>query len=382
LHDVVPTNFDAADFQTLNHTMTQKNKSIAPSIEMQKRFLISLMTLGLLLIRIVSSAQETQIRGFADFGTNYSNEQVNFTLGEQDLFITSDVSDRLSFLGETVFKYVATSPTRFDISIERIIMKYNIKGNHNILFGKHHTPVNYWNDSYHHGRVLFPTIFRPEMFGKGVVPLHTTGIRFQGQNLGKLRFGYDALIGNGGASTDAIDFNKKKSVMLGVNMTPIDRFRVGLTYYHDNVPAQTVQHHTTNIAKKDIDQSLYSASVSYFGNKFELLAEGSVGMNAYNDTLVDGAITEVNPVSPAGYLYAGYRIKQKFVPYVRVDVLEFDHEEMLFSNNTQRGALFGLRYEINYLAVVKLEYAYMETSHEDVQLSHTNTLNFQFAIGF
>jgi hypothetical protein len=165
-------------------------------------------------------------------------------------------------------------------------------------------------------------------------------------------------------------------------MTPIDHFRVGLTYYHDNVPAQTVQHHTSNVAKKDIDQSLYSASVSYFGNKFELLAEGSVGINAYNDTLSDGIINEVQPISPAAYLYAGYRIKQKFVPYVRVDVLEFDHDEMLFSNNTQRGALFGLRYEINYLAVVKLEYGYMETWHEDVQLSHTNTLNFQFAVGF
>lgn len=362
--------------------MNQKNFLIESNSGAMKRFAFGLMALAIVLTETTASAQETQIRGFADFGANYTNDQVNFTLGEQDLFITSDVSDRLSFLGETVFKYSATSPTRFDISIERIILKYNIKGNHNILFGKHHTPVNYWNDSYHHGRVLFPTIFRPEMFGKGVIPLHTTGIRFQGQNLGKLRFGYDALIGNGGASTDALDFNKKKSVMLGVNMTPIDHFRVGLTYYHDNVPAQTVQHHTSNVAKKDIDQSLYSASVSYFGNKFELLAETSVGINAYNDTIVDGTITGVSPMSPAAYLYAGYRIKQKFVPYVRVDLLEFDHNEMLFSNNTQRGAVFGLRYEINYLAVVKLEYGYMETSHEGVQLSHTNTLNFQFAIGF
>ena len=362
--------------------MNQKENWYTSASGHVKRFAFGIATLGLLLIQSMATAQETQIRGFADFGTNYNNEQVNFTLGEQDLFITSDISDRLSFLGETVFKYVASSPTRFDISIERIIMKYNIKGNHNILFGKHHTPVNYWNDSYHHGRVLFPTIFRPEMFGKGVIPLHTTGIRFQGQNLGKLRFGYDALIGNGGASTDALDFNKKKSVMLGVNMTPVDHLRFGLTYYHDNVPAQTVQHHTTNVAKKDIDQSLYSASVSYFGNKFELLAETSVSVNAYNDTLVDGAITEVSPISPAGYFYAGYRIKQKFVPYVRVDLLEFGHDEMLFSNNTQRGALLGLRYEINYLAVVKMEYAYMETSHEGVQLSHTNTLNFQFAVGF
>ena len=339
------------------------------------------LSLGISLFCQTSQAQDTQIRGFADFGTNYSNKQANFTLGEQDLFITSDVSDRLSFLGETVFKYSPTSPTRFDISIERIIMKYNIKGNHNILFGKHHTPVNYWNDSYHHGRVLFPTIFRPEMFTKGVVPLHTTGIRFQGQNLGKLRFGYDAHIGNGEASTDALDFNRVKAFMLGINMTPVDHLRFGLTYYHDNIPAAAVLHHTTNVAKKDVDQSLYSASISYFGDKFELLAESSLAINAYKDS-VDGALKKISPISPAGYLYAGYRLKEKFVPYMRVDVLQFSHDEVLFPNNVQHGALVGLRYEINYLAVVKLEYAYMQTLHETVELSHTNTINFQFAIGF
>jgi hypothetical protein len=349
---------------------------------LQKRFAFALLTLGFALSLSQVAAQETQIRGFADFGTNYSNEQVNFMLGEQDLFITSDISDRLSFLGETVFKYVASSPTRFDISIERIIMKYNIKGNHNILFGKHHTPVNYWNDSYHHGRVLFPTIFRPEMFVKGVVPLHTTGIRLQGQNLGNLRFGYDVLLGNGGASTDALDFNTMKSVMLGVNMTPIDHLRFGISYYHDNIPAGSIQHHTSNVAKKGIDQSLYSGSISYFGNKFELLAEATVGINTYKELLEDSTTKTVSPVSPAGYLYAGYRIKQKFVPYLRADLLQFSHEEMLFPMNSQRGAVFGLRYEINYLAVVKLEYGYMETWHEDEQLSHANTLNFQFAVGF
>ena len=359
---------------------------------LQKRFAFGLLTLGFALSLSQVAAQETQIRGFADFGTNYTKElpnnqiaddaQVNFILGEQDLFITSDISDRLSFLGETVFKYVEASPTRFDISIERIIMKYNIKGNHNILFGKHHTPVNYWNDSYHHGRVLFPTIFRPDMFVKGVVPLHTTGIRLQGQNLGNLRFGYDVLLGNGGASTDAIDFNKMKSIMLGVNMTPIDHLRFGISYYHDNIPAGSIQHHTSNVAKSGIDQSLYSGSISYFGNKFELLAEATVGINTYKELLEDSTTKTVSPMSPAGYLYAGYRIKQKFVPYLRADLLQFSHEEMLFPMNAQRGAVFGLRYEINYLAVVKLEYGYTETWHEDEQLSHANTLNFQFAVGF
>ena len=51
----------------------------------------------LLFCGFLVQAQDTQIRGFVDFGSNYKNDQVNFTLGEQDLFITSEISDRISF---------------------------------------------------------------------------------------------------------------------------------------------------------------------------------------------------------------------------------------------------------------------------------------------
>lgn len=317
---------------------------------------------------------ETQIRGFADFGVNYKDEKATFILGEQDLFITADVSERVSFLGETVFKYSPNSPTRYDISIERIIMKLNIKGNHNILFGKHHTPVNYWNDSYHHGRVFFPTIFRPDMFTQGVVPLHTTGIRMQGQNLGKLRFGYDALIGNGVASTDITDFNIMKAFMLGVNMMPFDRFKVGLSYYYDDIPKGAVLHHSSNSSKRDVQQAIYSGYISYFGDKLEVLGESSVAVNGNDSTGY--------PISTTGYLYTGVRIKKKIVPYIRVDLLQFSPKEVLFMSSQQQSALVGLRYEINYLAVLKFEYGYSEQRREAAYVSSTNTFNFQFAVGF
>ena len=73
-------------------------------------------------------AQETQIRGFDHFtasykgDTSFRNSKLGFSFGEQDLFITSDISDRVSFLGETVFKFSASSPTRFDISVERNVI--------------------------------------------------------------------------------------------------------------------------------------------------------------------------------------------------------------------------------------------------------------------
>src|SRR4026209_1650314 len=92
-------------------------------------------------------SQNTQIRGFVDVLTSLQKSKVSFSLGEQDLFITSELSDRFSFLGESVFRFTNTQPTRFSVSIERIVIKYNIAGNHNVLVGKHHTPVNYWNDT-------------------------------------------------------------------------------------------------------------------------------------------------------------------------------------------------------------------------------------------
>jgi hypothetical protein len=84
-----------------------------------------------------------------------------------------------------------------------------------LLVGKHHTPVNYWNYTYHHGRVFFPTIERPLLFEAEIIPLHTNGISLQGQNLGSAKFGYDVMIGNGLGSSDITDNDNRKSITAG-----------------------------------------------------------------------------------------------------------------------------------------------------------------------
>jgi len=119
---------------------------------MKKNILYFLFFLFFLITTTVSFAQSTQIKGFVDVTTTYQNNKVSFGFDEQDLFITSVLSDKISFLGESVFKFTPSSPTQYSVSIERVIINYNIKGNHNLIMGKVHTPLNYWNDSYHHGR--------------------------------------------------------------------------------------------------------------------------------------------------------------------------------------------------------------------------------------
>lgn len=312
--------------------------------------------------------QDTQILGFVAGETSFQDNKLNFGVGEQDLFITSQLNDNFSFLGETVFKFSPNSPTDFNVSVERIIVAYNYKGNHNILYGKHHTPINYWNDTYHHGRVFFPTITRPLLFNAHIIPIHTTGIAFQGLNLGSLRFGYNVMIGNGLGSTDVNDNDKSKSITASLSIKPRDSWHLGASLYRDVIAAGASIH--GEIIANTTTQHLLTATIANFGSKFELLAESTL---ATNDVSGFGQST-----SYASYIYAGIRLNEKLVPYLRFDNLEYDSEEQFFDIDDTNSIIAGLRYEVSYLIVVKMEY-----QHIDREIAgSSDILNTQIAIGF
>jgi hypothetical protein len=314
--------------------------------------------------------QQTQVRGFVDVTSTYSNNKLSFGFGEQDLFVTSKISHRISFLGETVVKYTATTPSEFSVSVERVVLKYNFSGNHNLLIGKHHTPLNYWNDTYHHGRVFFPTIERPLLFSSNIIPLHTTGISFQGHDLGTLKFGYDLMIGNGLGAEDISDNDKNKSVTAAVHIKPFDKLRIGASWYYDDVAKGASVHGINKVLNWEVKQQLFSGSVGYFGKKYELLAEGTLAINHTDTTGSKQTL--------AGYLYGGYRFKDKWVPYIIIDNLDYKAGELYYVKNNTTGILTGIRYEINALAVVKLEYQHLRS-----ELSgKTDNLMIQVAVGF
>ena len=300
--------------------------------------------------------------------TTYEKDKVSFGFGEQDLFITSVINDRISFLGESVFKFTPSSPTEFSVSVERVVIKCNIKGNNDLILGKVHTPINYWNVSYHHGRVFFPTIERPLLFAADIIPLHTVGVGVQGHDLGKLKFGYDLFVGNGLGSTEILDNDKSKSITASVDIKPMGRWRFGASWYYD-VVAKGADVHDRTINWK-VNQHLLTASVSQFGKKFEILAESTAGIN-HTDTT--GSKTTF-----ASYLYSGYKVTDKLVPYFRFDNIHYQPGEIYYHKDNVTSLVVGMRYEINYLAVVKLEYQY---KHSEIT-NNTNKVTAQFAIGF
>jgi hypothetical protein len=330
--------------------------------------LFSLPLIFCILFSLSVSAQNTQIKGFADILTSYQNDKASFGFDEQDLFITSELTDRITFLGESVFKYTPASPTDFSVSIERLIIKYNFQGNNNLILGKIHTPINYWNNAYHHGRVFYPTIGRPLLFAAEIIPLHTTGISIQGHDFGNLKFGYDVVIGNGLGSASVADNDTRKSVTAAAHIKPLNKLYLGVSWYNDAVSkGATVEDKVINWK---VNQNLYTGSVAYFGNKFELLTEGTFGINKTDTTGSKNTL--------AGYLYAGYKVTEKFIPYIRLDDLQYQDGEIYFRKNNTTSVIAGLRYQINYLAVVKLEFQHQKSELE----GNTNSITAQFAVGF
>jgi hypothetical protein len=337
--------------------------------EKKKIIILHVVFLNFLCLSINSFSQKTHIRGFIDALAGFQQNKLSFGLGEQDLFITSELNDRFSFLGETVFRYTPDLPTEFSVSIERVVIKYNFAGNHNLLIGKHHTPLNYWNDTYHHGRVFFPTIYRPLLFDVGIIPIHTVGMSVQGHDLGQAKFGYDVMIGNGLGSADILDNDNRKSITLATHIKPVENLRIGLSYYNDII-AKGATLHNNMLMNWKVKQNLFTGSVAYFGDKFELLAEGTLGSNHTDTTGRRQTL--------ASYIYTGFQINEKWVPYVRLDQLHFQDGEIFYNKNNTTSFVGGLRYNINFLAVVKLEYQYQHSEHG----GNVNNFTAQVAIGF
>ena len=320
-------------------------------------------------LSVTVSAQNTQIKGFVAASAFLEDDKFSFGIGEQDLFITSQLNDNFSFLGETVFKYSPNSATQFDVSVERIIISYNYKGNHSALLGKHHTPTHYWNDTYHHGRVFFPTIDRPLMFAANTFPIHTTGLAMTGLNLGNLRFGYNLMVGNGIGSSDVVDNDTYKSITAAATLKPWKKLHLGASFYHDIISEGATDH--GQIIPEKINQQLYTATIANFGSRFEVLAEATLTANKAESTGTVNAF--------ATYIYTGWKINDKFVPYLRYDLLNYSDKEIFYQNNNDRSSiLVGFRYEISYLIVAKIEFQHFDSDNAGSR----DLLNAQIAIGF
>jgi hypothetical protein len=293
----------------------------------------------------------------------------DFSLGEHDLFVQSTISPRFSFLSETVVGPVNSqghSAADYKVSLERARLKYEYREWLSVIVGKMHTPVNYWNDVYHHGRLFFPVIDRPRSFGTSV-PIHTLGLRLQGQNIGKLKFGYDLVVGNGMSSNDVTDGSAQKSITAAVHIKPEKRTRISLSAYRDVIYNNMVGAHAGHggpyhysmgelgFYPVDLDFELYCFSVYRNKGNWEMLLETTLnrtGLNDGNDPdLVNGLDSLGTSNNTTLFFYAGHKVGKRGRLYGLVDLTDYEERDLHIKSNQL--AKFGLGWQHEFSPLVK-----------------------------
>jgi hypothetical protein len=338
-----------------------------------KKFLIGTLAFFCFTPHLQAQFKQTQFNGFGHI--EYSlmakdSVESYFSIGEHDFFVTSNISKQISFLGEFVIRYNSTVATNFLSSIERAFVKFNYRNNHSIIAGKIHTPLSFWNDTYHHGRVFFPVIDRPFAFTY-IVPLHTLGTQFQGQNIGDLGFGYDLVLGNGINSTDVFQGDFDPSITAAVHIKPVPGLRIGASYFYNHLAKNGAGAHSghsiatntdPNAYKGPVEFNLLSSSISWFGKRYEFLNEFS-----FNQTKTEsqGAANNFSNFS-----YAGVRLDDKNIPFALVDYIHIAENDLHTIPTEMLKAGIGYRYEFSYLVNLKAQIEYSRVKQSDIHVMH------------
>jgi hypothetical protein len=202
-----------------------------------------------------------------------------FTLGMFDLYFVSKLSEEFSFLGEVVFETSESGEPVIDV--ERVIIKYARSDLFKVALGRTHTALGYWNEAYHHGALLQPTVERPEVLkfedDGGILPVHSVGIEVSGSFYSEdWWLSYVGNVANGrGTIPDMIqvtsDLNRDKALGIKVSLERREpfRFHVGGMVYHDRIPADPA----TPGRESEIGERIDGAHLYTSGGRFEAMAE-------------------------------------------------------------------------------------------------------------
>ncbi len=341
------------------------------------------LTLGAL----TSYGQTTQIKGFLNVNAQYisdkakgDNDRSKFILGQYDLFITSQITEKISMLGESVFEY----NNDFGVDVERLYIKYTHDNHFAVSAGKFHTPIGYWNNAFHHGMVIQPTIVRPDVlkfedYG-GILPVHETGVQIDAEHFTKANLGLNLLISNGLNSTPISDANIGKAITANLHAEPLDNLIFTVSGYFNNAPGGFFNPQDIYVAHP-LKTQIFNGSVAYMNGKLpvEFIAE-YYSINQDVDT-----VGQHNKVTNAFVVYVGYKIK-KFTFYASYENITYpDGIQYYIANNTSN-ILLGARYKPSPLCVIKFQYRNYDTKAstivDDGRIGVQNIFELQWAVGF
>jgi hypothetical protein len=313
--------------------------------------------------------------------------------GESALFLTGNLTGKLSFLGE--FTYTAPKYTDKSFSAHRYRLRYEFNRDNAVSIGKMHTPVNYWNDNFHHGRIFFPTINRPRSFAR-FIPIHEVGVRFSGMSPMVEGVGYDIVLGTGQSEGDDAFGQGVQSYTVTFNWAPSVDSRAIVSYYRDTIldhednPFHSGHNHGGSdpmgmdhmgMGQGDMNMD-HGDSGSDIDIPYELLSFSLHHEDEYWRTLTEISAnrTDGGDWNWAVYQYAGYHISDELSVYALYDYVDVGDGEIHFRPGTEKRAGLGLEWFVTDTTSLKIE-ARSEDKREGAHIDD-NVLEAQLSFAF
>jgi hypothetical protein len=312
------------------------------------------------------------LRGFTnvDFVVHEEGQPATFALGQFDLFFSSSISPDISFLAETAVEF---EQDETGLDVERVQFKWSPAEAFSLAAGRMHTPLGYWNQTFHHGTWFQTTELRPQMYffedDGGVLPVHGVGLAATGAWHGRaamLKYSVSVLNGRGPDSEhvvhvqDATD-NKAVNVWLGLTPTAIEGLEFGASGYFDQVPPNGTER------PYSMREQIFTGYVAYRHDGLELLGEATrIAHRRDSDTLETWA----------GYGQAAVK-RGLWTPYYRFDLVDVADQDPYLPPKDLRMHTVGLRVEASDWVALKAEYHFTRDHDQDIHAGR-----FQLAFAF
>ena len=310
-----------------------------------------------------------RIRGFGDVslhGDTMKGDTTAFSLGQLDLFVTSDMSEKFKFLADILFEggpdNVNSSspgpPNTLSVDVERYLLQYSPSDYLKISAGKGHAAIGYYSTTFQHSTWLQTAVGRPFLYAfedhGGILPIHMVGVSATGiVPSGNLGLHYVAEVGDGRSMRTALEQESAETSVddenhiaynLGFFARPesLPGLQTGFSMYHDAISLT---------GKPNLDEKIYSGYAVLTGPRFEWL----------NEAVLDRQSVVKTPTSfntPGFYTqisrqYGSYR------PYFRYEYVNVAKANPVFSDVGLRyGPSAGLRYDASESVALKFQYDY------------------------
>jgi hypothetical protein len=300
--------------------------------------------------------------GEAHYYSEDMNGKGDVVSGQQVGHLISSLSDHLTIFSEVT---LTTKSSKTTTDVERFIVRYDFSDRFKLSVGKYHTPLGYWNSTYHHGAWLQTTIDRPRVmkFGSQIIPIHFEGILLEGAvPVDSLNFGYRAGVGNGlhnnisvqGGHHDVTQGDNAITLQTYIRSSALPGLEFGASYYQDTVNMEEQEDHSSPEHLPNIKESITGFHVALEREELEIVAE-----YIYWDHQLDKG-GELSNTGSGYYIQVARRLDgqfEKLKPYLRFDKISADQDDILFAQDQSfESTTLGLRYDIADYTTLKMEY--------------------------